>query len=187
VFTFDVDRRFLVAGAVLIGGGLLVVSVESIAVVALRLVGRIPGMRRFAPKLEEFYRSTAALLRPGPLLVAVILSVLSWACECVAFWLVVRGFPGASIALRAAVFIYATMTVAGALSFLPGGLGVTELGMLELLGKLGTGTGRSVAAAATFVTRACTLWFAVAVGLGALVLFARRARVSLDLPERRSA
>jgi uncharacterized protein (TIRG00374 family) len=184
VFSFDVDRRFLAAGAVLIGLGLLVVSVESIAVLALRVAGRVPGVRKFAPKLEEFYRSTATLLRPAPLGVAVVLSVVSWTFECVAFWLVVRGFPGADIALRAAVFIYATMTVAGALSFLPGGLGVTELGMLELLGKLGTGTDRSVAAAATFVTRACTLWFAVAVGLAALLLFARRTKVNLPLPER---
>jgi uncharacterized protein (TIRG00374 family) len=187
VFTFDVDRRFLAAGAALVGLGLLVVSVESIAVFALRLAARVPGVRGLAPKLEQFYRNTATLLRPAPLAVAVLLSVVSWSFECLAFWLIVGGFPGASVALRAAVFIYATMTVAGALSFLPGGLGVTEMGMLQLLGKLGTGTGRSVAAAATFVTRACTLWFAVAVGLAALVLFARRTRVSLDLPARRPA
>jgi uncharacterized protein (TIRG00374 family) len=183
VFTFDVDRRFLAAGAALIGAGLLVVSVESIAKLALRVAARVPGVRAFAPKLEEFYLSTAALLRPGPLVIAVLIAIAAWACECLAFWLIVRGFPGASVALRAAVFIYATMTVAGALSFLPGGLGVTELGMLELLGKLGTGTGRSVAAAATFITRACTLWFAVIVGLGALLLFARRTRISLRLPD----
>jgi uncharacterized protein (TIRG00374 family) len=187
VFTFEVDRRFLAAGAVLIGLGLLVVSVESVAAFALRLLARLPGLGRFAHKLEEFYRATAALLRPGPLVVAVALSVVSWSFECLAFWLVVRGFPGATLALRAAVFIYSTMTVAGALSFLPGGLGVTEMGMLALLGKLGTGTGRSVAAAATFVTRACTLWFAVAVGLVALLLFVRRTHVALALPDRRAA
>jgi hypothetical protein len=41
------------------------------------------------------------------------------------------------------------------------------------------------AAAATFVTRLCTLWFAVAVGVAALFLVQRRARVNLAaLPER---
>lgn len=183
VFTFDVDRRFLAAGAALIGIGFLVVSVESIAKLAIRIAGRVPGVRAFAHKLDEFYRSTATLLRPLPLLIAVVLSVISWFFECVAFWLVVGGFKGAHVDIKAAVFIYAAMTVAGALSFLPGGLGVTEAGMLTLLGKLGTGTGRSVAAAATFVTRLCTLWFAVAVGLFALVLFARRTNVSLALPD----
>jgi uncharacterized protein (TIRG00374 family) len=161
-----------------------VVSIESIARLALRVAARVPGVRAFAPKLEEFYLSTAALLRPGPLVVAVLIAIVAWACECLAFWLIVRGFPGASVAMRAAFFIYATMTVAGALSFLPGGLGVTELGMLELLGKLGTGTGRSVAAAATFITRACTLWFAVIVGLVALLIFSRRMKITLQLPDR---
>jgi uncharacterized protein (TIRG00374 family) len=75
------------------------------------------------------------------------------------------------------------MTVAGALSFLPGGLGVTEAGMLAMLGELATGCGRSVAAAATFVTRLCTLWFAVLVGIAALLIFARQTKIRVDLPE----
>jgi uncharacterized protein (TIRG00374 family) len=187
VFTFDVDRRFLAIGAALIGVGLLAVSVESVAKLAIRLAGQVPGVRRFAHRLDTFYQSTKALVRPGPLLVAVALSVVSWTFECVAFWLVVGGFPGAQVKMQAAVFIYSAMTVVGALSFLPGGLGATEAGMLSLLGKLGTGTTAGVSLAAVFVTRLCTLWFAVAVGLGALVLFARRTHVSLQLPERSDA
>jgi uncharacterized protein (TIRG00374 family) len=187
VFTFDVDRRFMAVGAALIGVGLLAVSVESVAKLAIRIAGQVPGVRRFAHRLETFYQSTKALLRPGPLLGAVVLSIVSWAFECVAFWLVVGGFPGARVGMQAAVFIYAAMTVAGALSFLPGGLGVTELGMLTLLAKLGSGITHGNAAAAVFVTRLCTLWFAVAVGLAALVLFARRTHVSLQLPERSDA
>jgi uncharacterized protein (TIRG00374 family) len=184
VFSFDVDRRFLAAGAALIGLGLLVVSVESVAKLAIRIAGRVPGIRRFSHRLDLFYQSTKTLLRPVPLIGAVLLSAVSWLFECVAFWLVVGGFPGAHVGMQAAVFIYSTMTVAGALSFLPGGLGVTEAGMLGLLGKLATGTTPGVALAAVFVTRLCTLWFAVAVGLAALVLFARRKHVQLQVPER---
>jgi glycosyltransferase 2 family protein len=185
VFSFDVDRRFLAAGAGLIGIGLLVISVESIARLALRVVGRVPGVRAVAPKLEEFYKTTATLLKPGPLLSAVALSTVSWFFECVAFWLVVHGFAGAQLDLQAATFIYAAMTIVGALSFLPGGLGATEAGMLALIGKLGTGTDHAMAAAATFVTRLATLWFAVAVGLVALVFFARKTKVAVQLPARR--
>jgi uncharacterized membrane protein YbhN (UPF0104 family) len=39
-----------------------------------------------------------------------------------------------------------------------------------------------VAAAATFITRLCTLWFAVVVGLVALVIFARKTKVKVELP-----
>jgi uncharacterized protein (TIRG00374 family) len=183
IFTFKTDPRFLVVAAVLIGFGLVVVSVESIATFCLRLSGHVPLVRRLAPTLEEAYRTTAALLRPRPLGLGVLLSVVSWFFECTAFWAVVHGFAGASVELQAATFIYASMTVAGALSFLPGGLGVTEAGMLAMLGELATGCGRSVAAAATFVTRLCTLWFAVLVGIAALLIFARQTKIRVDLPE----
>jgi uncharacterized protein (TIRG00374 family) len=156
-----------------------VVSVDPLAELAIAVAGRVPGLRRFAPKMAEFHRSTAALLRPGPLALATVFSTASWFLECLAFWVVVQGFPGAALGLRAATFIYAAMTVAGALSFLPGGLGVTEAGMLALLVRFGSGLVRGNAAAATFVTRACTLWFAVALGLPALVLYARRKHVAV--------
>lgn len=180
VFSFDVDRRFLVVGAALVAAGLAVVSIDPLARLAIRAAGHVPGVRRFAPRLAEFHRSTATLLAPGPLVVAAALSTTSWFLECLAFWAVVRGFPGATLGLRAATFIYAATTVAGALSFLPGGLGITEAGMLALVLRLGSGITRGSAAAATFVTRACTLWFAVAIGVPALVLYSRRKHVELD-------
>jgi uncharacterized protein (TIRG00374 family) len=182
VFSFDVDRRFLIAGAALVTAGVLVVSVDPLAELAIGAAGRLPGLRRFAPRLAEFHRSTAELLRPGPLLAATVLATGSWFLECLAFWAVVRGFPGASIGLRAATFVYAATTVAGALSFLPGGLGITEMGMLALVIRLGSGVTKGGAAAATVVTRACTLWFAVALGVPALVIYARRKHVRVQLP-----
>jgi uncharacterized protein (TIRG00374 family) len=183
IFTFKTDPRFLVIGAGLIVFGLVVISVQPIAACFLRLAARIPGLRKIAPKLEEAYQTTAALLRPAPLALGVALSTVSWFFECAAFWAVVHGFAGASVNLQAATFIYATMTVAGALSFLPGGLGVTEAGMLAMLGELAVGCNRSVAAAATFVTRLCTLWFAVIIGIAALLIFARRTKITVELPE----
>jgi uncharacterized protein (TIRG00374 family) len=186
VFTFEqhvVGRRFLLIGAALVVAGVLVVSVDRLAELAIALVARLPGLRRLAPRLTAFHRSTAELLRPAPLLFASLLATGSWFLECVAFWAVVHGFPGAALGLRQATFAYAATTVAGALSFLPGGLGVTELGMVELALHLGTGFTRGSAAAATFVTRACTLWFAVALGLPALVAYSRRKHVRLDIPQ----
>ena len=180
VFSFDVDRRFLAVGALLVGLGIVVVSVDRVADLAIALAGRLPGLRRFAPRLGELHRNTAALLHPWPLFVATLFSIAAWFLECLAFWVVVRGFPGSDISLRAATFIYAAMTVAGALSFLPGGLGVTEAGMLTLLPRLAIDVSRGTAAAATFVIRACTLWFAVALGLPALLAYARRKHVPVD-------
>ncbi len=173
-------RRLLIATALLLGLVLLAAASERLVHLVLDHWARLPLVGASAPKLRQAYQATAELLSPAPLAGATALSVLAWLCECVAFYLVLRGFPAAHASLRLCTFIYAAMTVAGALSFLPGGLGVQEGGMVELLILMGRGIGTATAFAATFVTRLCTLWFAVALGVLALLL--RRQRVA-DLQE----
>lgn len=168
IASLESPRRLLLAGTALIAALVVAVSWEQLGEALSRIVERLPVVGRLGPKLREFSQATRELHRPVPLLVAVTLSILAWACECLAFQLVLGGFPGATASLQLATFIYATMTVAGALSFVPGGLGVTEIGMVELLVVTAQGVDRQTALAATFVTRGCTLWFAVLVGLVAL-------------------
>jgi uncharacterized protein (TIRG00374 family) len=91
---------------------------------------------------------------------------------------VVHGFDGAGgepprASLLLCTFIYALTTVGGALSFLPGGLGVTEGGMVGLLIAAGGAVDRPTASAATILTRLATLWNAVALGAFALLLVQR--------------
>jgi uncharacterized protein (TIRG00374 family) len=100
--------------------------------------------------------------------------VVAWLAECVGFALIVSGFPGTQVPLSLAILIYASTTVAGALSFLPGGLVVTEAGMAWLL-ESARGADQATAAAATILTRLATLWFAVVIGLVALAVLRRHA------------
>ncbi len=176
-------RRVLGIGAGLVVAGLIVISVKRLSTPLLTATAKIPGLRRWAAKFDEVHRSTAAMLRPAPMLIALGLSLIAWFLECVALLAVVRGFPGATIALFDSTWIYAAMTVAGALSFLPGGLGVSEAVMLALLGSYGSGLDRGSAAAATFLTRGATLWLAVVIGLLALVLFVRQTHVAVAPPD----
>jgi len=168
----------------LVGLAVAIVASERLAHAVINLVGAMPVVGKLAPKLREFYGATKELLAPTPLVLATLLSIVAWMCECVAFWLVLRGFSGADASLKLCTFIYATMTIAGALSFLPGGLGVQEIGMVRLLIAQAHGVSEPMAAAATFVTRLCTLWFAVIIGVVALLIMQRRTRVDLGKLER---
>jgi len=181
-----------VGGVGVLGGGVKLVWVACGLVIAFLVgVSSRPLVRwaidllpeRFRPKLHEFYGAMHALVRPAPLTLATLLSIAAWAAECAAFWLVLRGFPGADASLKLCTFIYAAMTIAGALSFLPAGLLVQEGGMVGLLMTLATGVTRARATAATFVTRACTLWFAVLIGVVAVALV----RTRVDLARLRAA
>jgi uncharacterized protein (TIRG00374 family) len=170
VLTYGVGALGLLLGLGLVAAFLVVIAWRRLALGLIGVLARLPGIRRVGRKLEEAYESMAMMVRPAPLVVASALSALAWFCECAGFYLVIGGFPGASASLHTATFIYAAMTIAGALSFLPGGLGVTEAGMTGLLVKLGRGISDATAVGATFITRLCTLWFAVGVGFIALVL-----------------
>lgn len=168
VTAFSSAQLVVAVGGAVVVLFLVVVSSRKLSLGLLGLVSKLPRLGRLSHKMEEFYDSMAALVTPVPLAWAVILSIAAWLCECVGFYLVVNAFPGAHLSLRLAVFIYALSTAAGALSFLPGGLGVTEGGMVALLVKTASGVGRSVAVAATLLIRLCTLWLAVLLGFVAL-------------------
>ncbi|MDR1064363.1 MAG: flippase-like domain-containing protein [Azoarcus sp.] len=96
---------------------------------------------------------------------ATVLSLIAWFAEAFAFHLALH-WMGQTVPLFQAVFIYAAAMLAGALSFLPGGLGGAEAVMAGLL--ILSGMPGAEAAATTIVIRAVTLWFAVAIGGAAL-------------------
>ncbi|WP_348729722.1 lysylphosphatidylglycerol synthase transmembrane domain-containing protein [Rheinheimera texasensis] len=98
--------------------------------------------------------------------IATCLSLIAWGAEAYAFHLILQAL-GYQIPLAIAVFIYAISMLAGALSFMPGGLGGAEAMMIALLMWQDVAAGPAVAA--TVVIRLATLWFAVLLGLLALL------------------
>ncbi len=128
---------------------------------------------QWAAESSQAFRTLLA----GRVLVAgLVLGVAAWFAECVAFWLIVHGL-GLELTLFQATLAYAVATLAGALSMLPGGLGVTEASMTGLLVTMGlTLTGAS---ASTLIIRACTLWWGVFVGLAFYAAHAAEARRAL--------
>jgi uncharacterized membrane protein YbhN (UPF0104 family) len=127
-----------------------------------RATGRWP---RLFVHVRGAVARTAVLFSPATLSWTMALSVAGWLAECLAFaWLLHA--MGAGIGLPASVFVFTAAMLAGALSFLPGGLGGTEAVMLLLLG--GFGVPMDIAVPATVVIRVTTLWFAVLLGFAAM-------------------
>lgn len=152
---------------------LLVVVAVQFPKVGVWLVGlsrRLPLVRRVSDKLGDAYQALREVGSVRVLILPVVVSVAAWSCECFAFYLIANAFPGAEVSLFTATFVYALATVAGAVAMLPGGLGATEASMAGLLLALSTGLGPGESAAATALVRAATLWFAVLVGLVALLI-----------------
>jgi glycosyltransferase 2 family protein len=174
---YGIGLATAIAGGVVVLGGLVVLSWPPLAAALINLATRPRRLSRFRVRLHALHRELAQLIRPWPLAWATAIGAVAWLAECVGFALIVNGFPGADVPLGLAILIYAVTTLAGALSFLPGGLLVTEAGMTLFLVRSARGVERATAGAATILTRLATLWFAVALGLVALALYRRLAPV----------
>lgn len=162
---FRYGTALLVVVLALSVGVVVIVKWRAASVWFLRHTRSIPLLNRLSSSLEVAYESAHTLFGLKNVIVATVVSVVSWGCECLAMYFVLKGFSvDASVLLSS--FVYSFSSLAGAVSLLPGGLLVAEgssAGLLVL-----AGFSKAVAASATMIVRICTLWFAVAVGLIAL-------------------
>ncbi len=128
-------------------------------------------MAAFLRHLLHTVRHSSRLFAMGPIAAALAIGVVAWGAEALAFFYLLHQM-GLALALPVAVFIYAFSMLVGALSFLPGGLGGAEVTMALLL--VLNGATSAEAATATLLIRLATLWFAVLIGLAALLRPPRR-------------
>jgi glycosyltransferase 2 family protein len=169
-----------VAGAGALESWLLLV-VALAGALAIVLAVRAPLFDRWALVGET--RAAAADLLGARLLAAMtVVSAVSWFFECLAAYVCVRGLD-LDVSLGETVAVFSLGSLAGALSFLPGGLGVAEASMTALFRAIGD-LPKAAAAAATVLIRLATLWFAVVLGLIGLAVEERLARRQ---PVRRSS
>jgi len=158
--------------------GMVMLAAAAIGVALVCLSSRrvLDGIKRWAShrhgKLMGMLVHTTDMLldarrchSPAVLTAATLISVVAWGAEALAFYWVLD-WLGADISLSFAVFVYALSMLAGALSFMPGGLGGAEAVMVSLL--IFKGMPMPNAVAATVFIRLATLWFAVFIGLVAL-------------------
>jgi uncharacterized protein (TIRG00374 family) len=109
---------------------------------------------------------SSELLDPVFFIRCAVIGLIAWGCEAFAFALIVD-WIGSDISYPVLFGIYALSMLIGAASFLPGGLGSAEAAMGIMLVALAMGP--SEAAAATIISRVSTLWFAVILGIFAIM------------------
>jgi uncharacterized protein (TIRG00374 family) len=183
ILSFDYGAVVVGVCGALSAAAVVLISSRRLAHRAIELTRKVPGIRRVSDKFLEMYDSMAELVRPRPLLVATGLSLVAWVAECIGVYLICTGLgeEAAGVTLPLAIFIHGFATIFGAVTMLPGGLGVTEgsmTGLLVLLGKMA----KAPAFAATMLVRVCTLWFGVSIGFVAFLRWRRRAALARGAP-----
>ena len=154
---------------------ILVIQSKRICLRLIDLISRIRFFSKFADNFYALYESAYTLFGLKNVLIAVSISVISWFFECLALFFVLKGF-GVDASLLVSTFAFSFSTVAGAVSMIPGGLGVAEGSITGLL--VMDGIPKAIAVGSTLIIRFCTLWFGVGIGIIALSIFNNKFIVS---------
>lgn len=169
-------QQSMIAGLItvsIIGGAIVLVKMPKQRILNSALVQKLPvKLRRIISFIESMLDNANDLLSLRFLLIGLSLGLIAWGCEGYGLYLVMQEFVGvagnqAQNTFFLAFAIYGVAILLGAISFLPGGLGGTEVAMIFMLVQ--AGFDHASAIAITLICRIATLWFAMA--LGVLMMF----------------
>jgi len=127
--------------------------------------------RHLLANLSQLLLTARDLFAYKPIYTGLSLGVIAWLVQGIAFYFILSTL-GLDISLQQSIGIYAISLLAGAASFVPGGIGTTEAVMTLLLTLLGADTATAIAAA--LISRLSTLWFAVGLGFSAALVLSFR-------------
>jgi glycosyltransferase 2 family protein len=161
-YSFSYGTDIIIFISVFLVSLLVIISNKKIALPLLKLLEKNRFLNKHLEKIHNAYESSYQLLCPLPLFYMTLVSLISWSFECLSYYLILIIFK-VDIGILWSSFSYAFATIVGAVSMLPGGLGVTE-GSLTLL-AIDKGFPKDISVASTFIVRVVTLWFAVFVGI----------------------
>jgi uncharacterized protein (TIRG00374 family) len=170
-YVYDYGRGIVIGVSVFFFMVVVIISNKSIALPLLKMFEKNSFLQKHLASIHSAYESSYKLLRPMPLLKMSLLSLGSWFFECLGYYIILINF-GVNVSLLWATFSYGFATIVGAVTMLPGGLGVTEGSLTFLL--IQKGSPKEIAVASTFIVRVVTLWFAVLVGIISVTLYQRR-------------
>ncbi len=122
----------------------------------------VSRLEKILEHLAGLLESAHTLLQLRPLSIGMLLGLLAWSVQGLAFYFILATLDS-PLPLTMALAIYAISLLAGALSFIPGGIGATEAIMYLLLSQ--AGLEHSQALVIPVISRVSTLWFAVLLGL----------------------
>jgi len=141
----------------------------------IRLVSWILGkVKRRYVEPEDVADGMRTVMGAKGLVPSTALSVAVWTLESMCLWLILQGF-GISLDPVLCLFIFSFSSLVGAISFMPGGIGLADGAIAALLvhfmklmpaapelAVIGT-----IAFGASLLSRAGTLWFGAGIGLAA--------------------
>jgi uncharacterized protein (TIRG00374 family) len=145
---------------ILFGGFLIAVRTETVSNRLISILEKRAG--KYSKDVKSMHITFKETLTPKKLIITTGLGLMAWFMECMGLYLTIIGF-GDHIGIIVSTFTFSFASLAGALSLIPGGLGVAEATLSGLLQFFGLSATISVGAA--IIIRFSTLWYGTFLGI----------------------
>jgi uncharacterized protein (TIRG00374 family) len=172
LFEFHLSPAVPAAALLVAVLALAVLTVPQLFHVLHNLMSRILGLRRLLGPLDELQAGTVSLLHRRDTLGWSVITLVQVAAMTTVFWLVVTALDPGALTWPEAASVYAVASMAGAISFIPGGLGASEATFAGLMIVVGLPPAQATAVA--LMQRVADQGVATASGLVAYVIAQRR-------------
>jgi len=126
---------------------------------------------KYSKDIKTMHNTFEQLMNPKNITLMSFLSAFAWFFECLALFFVIIGF-GDSISVLISTFVFSFASLAGAVSMIPGGLGVAEAtfsGLLQYFGLTAT-----ISVGVAIIIRFGTLWYGAILGFLVYLIFKKR-------------
>lgn len=170
-YVFNFGREVIIGVGIFFLIVLIIISNKKIALQTIKLLEKNNFLRKHLESIHNAYESSYQMLKPLPLIYMTLLSLVSWSFECFGYHIILINF-NIEVSFLWAAFSYGFAIIVGAITMLPGGLGVTEGSLTFML--IRNNFPKDLAVASTFIVRVVTLWFAVLVGIFSVTLYQNR-------------
>jgi uncharacterized protein (TIRG00374 family) len=127
-------------------------------------------LNKFILNIKQLLEHSKFLLNYRSLFFGTFLGFVAWSIQGVAFYILLTQL-GFAIPAYIAISIYSIALISGALSFIPGGIGSTEIVMGIFLYNYGAP--KEIVVMAPIIIRMTSLWFAVIIGLISTVVITK--------------
>ena len=165
IWFFHEAGYVIIIGLALLVFLFIMISSDKIFKKSVNWFGKFKIIEKFLIPLLESYETIKISTRSKVALYSLLLSVLYWLIISLAVYFILQAFKITISFLNVASTFTASLFL-GAISFIPGGIGVAEGSLVGLLSLQGIDL--SFAVIIVVVIRMFTLWYGVAVGFMAL-------------------
>jgi len=170
-FYFDYGKTIVIITSLFFILLTLIIASEKFSLKIISLLGKVKLLNKYTTHMLTAYESAYALLKLKPLYEMTFISIFAWILECLEFHLILMSF-NINVSALWSGFAYAFATIVGSITMLPAGLGITDGSLTYFVFEASKEI--NIAVAATLITRAVTLWFAVLIGIFALWLYKKK-------------